>query len=701
MPDVKKPDLGKAGLTYAKMGMRVFPCHTAVNGACSCGKADCGNAAKHPRTLHGCLDATTDPELLKNWWAHDPDSNVGIATGNGLLVLDVDPQHGGAESLEILEAENGKLPETPTVLTGGGGKHLYFSVSVPIKNKVALEPGVDIRAEGGYVIAPPSLHLSGRRWLWEESSRIDKIERAPAPAWLVARLSQPGRSNGRQANGRLVDPATILAGVKEGERDTRLFSYAAKLREEGRPKEEAMVLLEGAAANCKPPFPVDVAREKVERAYSTYSSKLERQLEAMEVTEPEIDASDRTVRVDWVDKQIFAVATSLKEHSEGDINGFLKIGTTLPGHPRDLHAAKFNFAALRSRTEWANLLTKRVPITDWVGIMESLCKIVTDHVQKGEPVIDVGGDDEAARAEHVLWPLILYQHPTILFGEPGTTKSYLAALIAHLVSAGGDHLDFRADRPVKSPLYLDWEGDRESTGSRLALLRAGLGLPKASVAYRRCARPLAADVDRIKAEMAEKGTEFVVIDSLGPACGGNLNDSQPPVEFFTALRSLGCTSLILAHTAKHSVGQRSVFGSVFFGALARSIWEVRRDQEEDSDTVSVGLIHRKANYGRLEKPVGLRFTFEDGRTLVTREDVQAIAAADAARPLTYRIVRLLEESGKMTAPQIAQELEANSDTVRVLLNRLRDGRKVVRLEGGKWAAAAEGEEGKGRDIVPF
>ena len=113
-------------LRYAKRGIAVFPIWEPFGSTCTCGDPDCGSPAKHPvETLvpHGCLDATTDGETIRRWWAKRPDASIGILCGKTLFVLDVDPKHGGNESLEKLQRENGKLPDCLTVNTGGGGKH--------------------------------------------------------------------------------------------------------------------------------------------------------------------------------------------------------------------------------------------------------------------------------------------------------------------------------------------------------------------------------------------------------------------------------------------------------------------------------------------------------------------------------------------------------------------------------------------------
>jgi len=160
----------KAALWYARKGWPVFPVYGITDGRCTCTKDACSSPGKHPAIAGGFLKATTEPDQIERWWTEHPDRNIGVATGrvSGLLVVDIDPDKGGEETLAALERKHGALPMTVQVLTGlagsgGRGRHLYFELPpVPIKSGVeVLGPGLDIRADGGYVIASPSLHVTG------------------------------------------------------------------------------------------------------------------------------------------------------------------------------------------------------------------------------------------------------------------------------------------------------------------------------------------------------------------------------------------------------------------------------------------------------------------------------------------------------------------------------------------------------------
>src|SRR5215472_5550775 len=119
-----------AALTYASHGVPVFPVWWIVDGRCACGASDCPSPGKHPLAKcapRGFQDATTDTTTIRRWWQTEcPSANIAMPT-DARMVLDVDPRHGGNETLAELERQHGALPDTAEVLTGGGGRHIYFA----------------------------------------------------------------------------------------------------------------------------------------------------------------------------------------------------------------------------------------------------------------------------------------------------------------------------------------------------------------------------------------------------------------------------------------------------------------------------------------------------------------------------------------------------------------------------------------------
>jgi hypothetical protein len=166
------PSLHDAALAYARRGVPVFPCE---------------RGAKRPLTRNGHWDATTDPRIIERWWQRWPSANVGVPTGkkSGVVVLDVDVDDGGLESLARLERAVAPAPKTARARTGGGGIHVFFRYprGTEIRNSAGLlGPGLDVRGEGGYVVVPPSRTQSAYQW-------VDSSPLAEA-SWLIEHLTE-------------------------------------------------------------------------------------------------------------------------------------------------------------------------------------------------------------------------------------------------------------------------------------------------------------------------------------------------------------------------------------------------------------------------------------------------------------------------------------------------------------------------------
>jgi Bifunctional DNA primase/polymerase, N-terminal len=134
----------------------------------------------------GVNDATTNVRTIRRWWEAHPDANIGIRTGQAsdLLVIDVDPRNYGVIVLDLLQEEYGPLPDTPMVISGSGGRHYYLTWTDVQSGTHALGRGVDIQADGKYVVAPPSIHPSGQPYEWQLGTL--ELDPADTPPWVKA-----------------------------------------------------------------------------------------------------------------------------------------------------------------------------------------------------------------------------------------------------------------------------------------------------------------------------------------------------------------------------------------------------------------------------------------------------------------------------------------------------------------------------------
>jgi len=272
----------KYALHYAGQEWPVVPLYTINKaGVCTCHQgATCNSRAKHPIPTNGVKAATTKSAVIEQWWKTHPQANIGIATGFGLHIIDIDPRHGG--SLEQL-ARRFALPETAMVRTGSGGWHLYFFYAGDLKNSAGkLGEGIDTRGMNGYVVAPPSLHATGNYYAW-----VNQLPPAPLPQNIVAALSQPLQPKLHQGvslpspvptpakpilpvpqrNATQLIALAKAAAIPEGKRNTALLSMAGALRNQGATLEaivEALKIIN--IVQCKPPLTEAEVRKIAESA---------------------------------------------------------------------------------------------------------------------------------------------------------------------------------------------------------------------------------------------------------------------------------------------------------------------------------------------------------------------------------------------------------------------------------------------------
>lgn len=247
------PSMYAAAMYYIQNGLAVFPLE---------------EQGKKPKTRNGCKDATTDAAQVKAWWQEYPNANIGIATGakSGnifVIDLDIDEDRGidGYHSLTDWERENGQLPDTWRAITGRGGYHLYFRTDKEVRNRAGIIDGVDVRGEGGYVVAPPSIHANGTPYEWEDAP--DEVELAQAND-TVNYFLQIGS---RGATKQFYAPEVI----REGTRNENIFKFACMMQAKGSSDEAvyAATMAENQA-KCRPPLGEKEVRTIVNNVLEKY-----------------------------------------------------------------------------------------------------------------------------------------------------------------------------------------------------------------------------------------------------------------------------------------------------------------------------------------------------------------------------------------------------------------------------------------------
>lgn len=212
-----------------------------------------------------------DAVEVQAWYLRWPDAGLAFVTGavSGLVVLDIDPAHGGGASLAEIEAREGALPETVEAETGGGGRHLYFAhPGGHLRNRVGLAPGIDIRGDGGIIVAPPSIHPNGRPYRWRAGCAPGDIPLAPLPAWLLGSGADDDRPVGHT---RAYWRRLVAEGVGAGQRNSTVASLTGHLLWHGVDPEVALeLMLAWNRQRCRPPLSdEEVARtvQSIERTH--------------------------------------------------------------------------------------------------------------------------------------------------------------------------------------------------------------------------------------------------------------------------------------------------------------------------------------------------------------------------------------------------------------------------------------------------
>jgi len=232
-------------IQYAERGWHILPLHSVINGKCTCNKPSCTSPGKHPQTINGLKSASIHLDTIDTWFKHWPTANIGIATGaiSGIGVLDIDPKHGGEDSLYELTKTHGKIPDTVEAITQSSGRHIIFQYEEGFRTTAGkLGRGIDTRGDGGYIVAAPSKGLLGE-YYWEASSDPAECPIVRAPTWVLQLLNK---------NKEL---EFASEKIMEGLRSSYLCSIGGTLRSRGVSFKAILAcLVEENLARCEPPM---------------------------------------------------------------------------------------------------------------------------------------------------------------------------------------------------------------------------------------------------------------------------------------------------------------------------------------------------------------------------------------------------------------------------------------------------------------
>lgn len=237
-----KNEMLDAALEYAAMGWAVFPLKPR---------------SKEPATAHGFKDATTDAAQVAEWWAERPGCNIGVSLGapsGNVFAIDIDVDEGGDydgwDALREWERENGELPETASTITGKGGSHILYRASGEVRPSANNLTHIDIRGDGSYIVAPPSIHPNGQRYEWE--NHPDDTGITAANAQVMAFVDKMRPNGGEDTRPKV----TAEGKLSKGGRNNMLFKMACGLQAQSWDDDAITASVEVFnSMKCKPPLP--------------------------------------------------------------------------------------------------------------------------------------------------------------------------------------------------------------------------------------------------------------------------------------------------------------------------------------------------------------------------------------------------------------------------------------------------------------
>ena len=657
-------ELAAAASRYASTyDWAVFPVHSIREGTCTCSHADCGSPGKHPRTPRGLTDATKDQQVIKEWWEQWPDSNIGVRTGqvSGIMAVDLDVKDSDVNGItnwyELLD-DHGSA-STMTAFTGSGGQHWIYKLppNVEVRNDTGtkLAKGIDIRGDGGYIVVAPSVHLSGDTYQWEDNSQA-----VLAPEWLISKCASPVqkavKTTVKPAEGYEPWVTEALQGVGESYRNHTAARLVGYFHKSGVAEDIIQAVLTPFAEACNPPMDIRELRRTVASV-----CRYEKQITDHHIVDPpEFEEVAGQLCYTWPRNGVSIKLDELTRDRDG-IKCEIEIEAIAPGRQALDHGpVNFNLMSTQTRAGLVKHLGGQMPELPWGTMMDAVCRLAIASFRVGPPLINLA-HYEGFAPTWLLWPLIVEDEISILFGDGGNGKSLIALAAAISVETQNSLLSGMVPVSPAKALYLDWESGPNAHAARMKKLMHPA--PMLEMPYMQMEDTLPASVKQIQQRLTETGCNMIIVDSIVAAIGGEERAKNEASAFGNAVRSLHTTALLIGHQTKGDDNSGKPFGSTFWHNVARSTMEVQRQQDAGQDTMHLGLYHRKMNEGRLEKPLGISVSFSEDTIKFSSQSIVEVPELASRLPAKEVVQRYLMENGPASVEEIAAATDRKVNTI--------------------------------------
>lgn len=585
---------------------------------------------------------------IESWWEKYPTANVGVVTGkiSGITVIDV--EKGGDIS---------RFPETFTIKTGGGGWHLYYKY-FPFQNKTRVFPLTDVRGDGGYVVAPPSVHQSGEKY-----EILLKKSMAPFPYELFG-ASEDSKWKEKAAG-----------SLTEGSRNTDLTSIVGGLLARF-PQDEWSKIVWPMVADKNKAQKSPLPDEEIKAIFDSVGKReMQKRNSGGEIRDIYVESKEEEVLV-----KITLAQSVVCFKARNIINNLLeaKLNTWIEKTSGLSHEIPYNLRinSDSNKDQLASLLKKTFDrkedkeIYPWTILVAKVCaeleKIIREHRQ------DFSATESIAK--EVTWmyePFIQEDQINVFFGLGSSGKTLISLYLATLLG-----------RQNCNSMLIDYENDRYGWKNQVDKLVGKDGNQSFYTYYDTEQIPLADQVDKLKEVIKRRNIKLIIVDSASMASGDSTIDEKSALRLISALKMLRTTIILIAHQRKND-GDKTPIGSIQYENQARNVWNFQKESDEfDQHILHIACKHTKANNTWLRRDlVGFKVSFTESHIEIEGEDT-AENFLDK-QPIKKRIERLLKNDPGMSPKELSGALQVS---VSAVSKNLSEG-KVQGLfdnKGGKW-----------------
>lgn len=586
-------------------------------------------------------------EEIEVWWTDNPKANIGIVTGKISNLIVVDVEKGGDIT---------PFPETDTIETGGGGWHLYYAYT-PFENKTRIFPLTDVRGDGGYVVAPPSIHKSGKPY-----KLIKHVGRNKFPIEIFG-----GKVESKWKE-KILSP--IQVGSRNDDFTSIVGGLLAKFPQTDWDKLVYPLILDKNRLQDKP-----LSENELKVIFGSISAKeLKKRNSGGEIKDISTVVLGDEIRIDILLSNAiicFKAKNVVSNLMEANVFTWIEKNGNL-SHEMSFY---LKIKSDSNKEQWARVLSKAFDkkeekeVYPWTILISKVNTEIERQIREQKQDFH-SSEGEARKVEWLHEPFIQDGQINTFFGLGGSMKTMMAMYFASQLSEKG-----------VCSLMVDYENDISTWKDRLNKMS---GDKQDNLFYYDSQHiPLAEQVDKLKEVIKRRNIKLVIVDSASMSSGDSTTDEKAAIRLIGALKMLRVTVVLIAHQRKND-GDKTPIGSIQYENQSRNVWNFKGTKDDDSDSIiHLACTHTKANNTFIrKKPLCFKIDYQEEKIVVETESPDV--AFSKKLPVIDQIKGLLFETPNLDYKEIMEYLDISKESVTTILSR---GKKkgIFKNEEGKWS----------------